>query len=29
MGFGVFIGKARRMNADLSIKHFSNGNLST
>ena len=29
MGIGVFIGKARRMNVDVSIKHFSNGNLAT
>ena len=29
MGVGVFIGKARRMNVDVSIKHFSNGNLAT
>jgi hypothetical protein len=29
MGIGVFFGKARRMNVDVSIKHFSNGNLAT
>jgi hypothetical protein len=29
MGVGAFIGKARRMNIDISIKHFSNGNLAT
>ena len=29
MGIGVFIGKARHMNVDVSIKHFSNGNLAT
>jgi hypothetical protein len=29
MGIGAFIGKGRRMNVDLSIKHFSNGNLAT
>jgi len=29
MGVGVFIGKARRMNVDVGIKHFSNGNLAT
>jgi hypothetical protein len=29
MGVGVFLGKARRMNAEVGIKHFSNGNLAT
>jgi hypothetical protein len=29
MGVGAFLGKARRVNAEVSIKHFSNGNLST
>ena len=29
MGIGVFIGRARRMNVDVGIKHFSNGNLAT
>ena len=29
MGIGVFIGRARHMNVDVSIKHFSNGNLAT
>jgi hypothetical protein len=29
MGVGAFIGKSRRMNVDVSIKHFSNGNLAT
>lgn len=29
MGLGVFIGKARRVNAELGIKHYSNGNIFT
>ena len=29
MGVGAFIGKSRRLNVDVSIKHFSNGNLAT
>ena len=29
MGIGVFVGRARHMNVDVSIKHFSNGNLAT
>ena len=29
MGFGAFIGKSRKLNLDISIKHFSNGNLAT
>jgi len=29
MGVGAFIGKSRHMNVDVSIKHFSNGNLAT
>ena len=29
MGFGAYIGKSRRLNAEVSIKHFSNGNLAT
>ena len=29
MGVGAFLGKARRMNAEIGIKHFSNGNLIT
>jgi hypothetical protein len=29
MGVGAFLGKARRVNAEISIKHFSNGNLAT
>lgn len=29
MGVGAFLGKSRRLNAEVSIKHFSNGNLAT
>lgn len=29
MGVGAFLGKSRRVNAEISIKHFSNGNLAT
>jgi hypothetical protein len=29
MGVGMFFGKTRRMNAELGIKHFSNGNIFT
>jgi hypothetical protein len=29
MGVGMFFGKARRMNAELGIKHYSNGNIFT
>jgi hypothetical protein len=29
MGVGGFFGKSRRLNAELTIKHFSNGNLAT
>jgi len=29
MGVGWFMGRSRRVNAELSIKHFSNGNLAT
>jgi hypothetical protein len=29
MGVGAFLGKSRRLNAEISIKHFSNGNLAT
>ena len=29
MGIGAFIGKSRRLNVDVTIKHFSNGNLGT
>ena len=29
MGVGAFLGKPRRINAEISIKHFSNGNLAT
>lgn len=29
MGVGMYFGKARRMNAELGIKHFSNGNIFT
>jgi hypothetical protein len=29
MGVGAFLGKARRMNAEVGIKHYSNGNLFT
>jgi hypothetical protein len=29
MGIGAFFGKARRMNAELGIKHYSNGNIFT
>ncbi len=29
MGIGVFVGRGRHMNVDVSIKHFSNGNLAT
>ena len=29
MGFGAFLGEARRMNAEIGIKHFSNGNIFT
>jgi hypothetical protein len=29
MGVGAFLGKGRRMNAEVSIRHFSNGNLAT
>jgi hypothetical protein len=29
MGFGAFIGRSRRFNAELGIKHYSNGNIFT
>ena len=29
MGVGAFLGKSRRLNAEVSLKHFSNGNLAT
>jgi hypothetical protein len=29
MGVGAFLGTSRRLNAEISIKHFSNGNLAT
>ena len=29
MGVGAFLGKSRHLNAEISIKHFSNGNLAT
>ena len=29
MGVGAFLGKSRRLNAEVTIKHFSNGNLAT
>jgi hypothetical protein len=27
MAFGAFFGKARRINAEIGIKHYSNGNI--
>ena len=29
MGVGAYLGKTRRLNAEIGIKHFSNGNLAT
>ena len=29
MGVGAFIGKPRRFNAEIGIKHYSNGNIFT
>ena len=29
MGLGAFLGKTRRMNVEIGVKHYSNGNIFT